>query len=65
MKKINWAYIHQELEFDSEREFEVYISNLRGRFVIDEKETLPGGRVKIIIKKHYNNCNMKGDADGT
>ena len=59
MKKIKWACILQEIEFDSERELEVYLSNIRGIYIVSEKSMLPGGRVKIVIKKNYNNCKME------
>ena len=59
MKKIKWACILQEIEFDSERELEVYLSNIRGIYIVSEKLMLPGGRVKIVIKKNYNKCKME------
>ncbi len=59
MKKINWACIYQELEFDSEKELAVYISKINGGYIIDKKEELSGGRVRIVIRKQYNNCNLK------
>lgn len=66
MKKINWACIYQELEFDSEEELEVFLSKINGWYLIEEKKALNGGRVRIVIRKQYNNCNLKGgEANGT
>ena len=66
MKKINWACIYQELEFDSEEELEVFLSKINGWYLIEEKKALDSGSVRIVIRKQYNNCNLKGsEANGT
>ena len=58
MKKVIAACVYQILQFDSERELERYLDQLRWKkqqFEVIWKKTLDDGKIQIRIKKQYNN----------
>ena len=67
MKKVITACVDQVLEFDSEKEIDKLIDDLRSkkqRFSVTWKRVLKNGKIQIRIKKQYNNHFMEiGDAE--
>lgn len=55
MKKVKWACIYQELEFDSDEEANEYFKTLRGGYILCARDRIEGDRVKVVIARQYNN----------
>lgn len=58
MKKVISAAIYQEIQFDSEQEFQNYILKLKKdnqKYILEEKIKCPDEKIKIKIMKQYNN----------
>ena len=66
LKKILLAWIEQRLEFDSESECDAYIMDVKksGKaYMIKSKFKDKGnGKVRIQIRKQYNNNNFPGNS---
>lgn len=57
MKRILKAWIHQELEFDNQKELDDYKAKNPCVQVVENKPS-DGKRVIAVVKKPYNNNNM-------
>lgn len=57
MKRILKAWIHQEIEFDNQRELDYYADKTPGVRVVEVKPS-DGNRVIAVVKKPYNNNEM-------
>lgn len=58
MKKVISAAIYQEIQFDSEQEFQNYILKLKKdnqKYILEEKIKCSDEKIKIKIMKQYNN----------
>jgi hypothetical protein len=58
--KIIKAWIQQEIEFENRSELEAYKGKRTAinAVIISEAEDSASGKITIVVKKPYNNCEM-------